>query len=86
MLKDDKLFCAHLSAPKKTLDFGMGTGIWAIDVAGAFTTANVVSMDISPIQPNWVPPNWRFEIDVAQLQWTDAPESFELIHIRAFIR
>lgn len=40
------------------MDVGTGTGIWAIDMADRFPNAQVKGIDFSPIQPNWVPPNW----------------------------
>ena len=52
------------------------------DFADLFPSAEVVGFDISPIQPSWIPPNLRFEIDDAQLPWTYTPNSFDFIHIR----
>ena len=83
MLKDDRLFEAPIRHPRRVLDVGTGTGIWAIDMADAYPAAHVIGTDISPIQPSWVPPNCVFHIDDAQLPWTYAPESFDLVHMRA---
>jgi SAM-dependent methyltransferase len=58
------------------------TGIWAIDFADEYPDCQVVGTDISPIQPTWVPPNCRFEIEDATKPWTFAPESFDFIHMR----
>ena len=33
MLKGDRLFAAPMDHPKRVLDIGTGTGIWAIDMA-----------------------------------------------------
>lgn len=33
------------------LDLGTGTGIWAIDFADEYPSANVIGTDLSPIQP-----------------------------------
>lgn len=38
--------------------------------------------DLSPIQPEWVPPNCHFEIDDVSLEWTFPPNHFDFIHIR----
>ena len=42
---------APLRNPKNVLDFGTGTGIWAIEFAEEFPDANVLGTDLSPIQP-----------------------------------
>lgn len=42
----------------------------------------MVGTDISPIQPTWIPPNLRFEIDDATQEWTFGPDSFDYIHMR----
>ncbi|KAH6868872.1 putative SAM dependent methyltransferase [Thelonectria olida] len=84
MLLGDRLFVAPIGDnPSKILDVGTGTGIWAIDVADAYASAEVIGTDISPIQPAWVPPNCKFHIDDAQLEWTCLPETFDFVHIRA---
>ncbi|PKS08525.1 hypothetical protein jhhlp_004910 [Lomentospora prolificans] len=83
MMQNDKLFMAPIGDnPRKVLDVGTGTGIWAIDMADQFPSAEVIGTDISPTQPSWTPPNCSFQIDDAQLDWTFAPESFDFIHIR----
>lgn len=33
----------------------------------------------------WVPPNLKFEIDDAQLEWTYADNDFDFIHIRCLM-
>ena len=52
------------------------------DFADRFPSAEVVGTDISPIQPSWVPPNCKFEIDDAQMPWTWAVDYFDFVHIR----
>jgi len=42
----------------------------------------VIGTDISPIQPVWVPPNLRFEIDDCTLDWTWSPDTFDFVHAR----
>ncbi|KAI1501962.1 S-adenosyl-L-methionine-dependent methyltransferase [Biscogniauxia marginata] len=83
MLLEDKLFLAPIGDnPKKVLDIGCGTGVWAIDFADAFPSSEVIGTDISPTQPAWVPANLRFEMDDCTQEWTFAPSSFDFIHIR----
>ena len=70
--------------PQRVLDFGTGTGIWAIDFADEFPSATVIGTDLSPIQPSWVPPNCMFYIDDSESTWTFKPEeAFDFIHGRA---
>jgi len=58
-----KLFLAPISEnPQRVLDVGTGTGIWAIDFADQFPSAQVIGTDLSPIQPSDVPPNVYFEV------------------------
>ncbi|KAA8567514.1 hypothetical protein EYC84_007990 [Monilinia fructicola] len=67
---------------ERVLDLGTGTGIWAIDFADLFPNASVLGTDLSPIQPDMVPPNCRFEIDDMTEEWTYPPNYFDFIHIR----
>ncbi|KAL7276587.1 hypothetical protein RUND412_000429 [Rhizina undulata] len=68
--------------PQKVLDLGTGSGIWAIDFADQFPEAQVIGVDLSPIQPQWVPPNLTFEVDDIEEPWSWADNSFDFIHIR----
>ncbi|KAI5455628.1 S-adenosyl-L-methionine-dependent methyltransferase [Mariannaea sp. PMI_226] len=84
MLLGDRLFEAPIGkTPSKILDVGTGTGIWAIDMADAYPCTEIIGIDISPVQPSWVPPNCTFHVDDAQLEWTFTPESIDFVHIRA---
>ncbi|KAF4454408.1 hypothetical protein F53441_3034 [Fusarium austroafricanum] len=55
---------------KRVLDMGTGTGIWALEFADEHPGAEVVGVDLSPIQPPFVPPNCTFEIDDLEKEWT----------------
>ncbi|KAF8250369.1 S-adenosyl-L-methionine-dependent methyltransferase [Wilcoxina mikolae CBS 423.85] len=70
------------STPHRILDVGTGTGIWPVDMADKYPSAEVIGVDLSPIQPAWIPPNCKFEVDDAENPWTYAPNSFDLIHMR----
>ncbi|RPA90327.1 S-adenosyl-L-methionine-dependent methyltransferase [Choiromyces venosus 120613-1] len=82
ILLDGALVIAPIENPQKILDVGTGTGIWAIDVADEFPSAVVIGTDLSPIQPSWVPPNCKFEVDDAESEWPYAKNSFDLVHSR----
>ncbi|KAL4926191.1 class I SAM-dependent methyltransferase [Aspergillus undulatus] len=77
-----KLYLSPLpSTIQNVLDIGTGTGIWAIDFADQHPSANVIGMDLSPIQPSWIPPNLKFEIDDYEQPWTYS-QKFDFIHGR----
>jgi SAM-dependent methyltransferase len=78
------LFRAPISSfPQRILDFGTGTGIWAIDMADEYPSAEVIGTDLSPIQPTWVPPNCKFWVDDVESDWNyRESEAFDFIHGR----
>lgn len=91
---DERLFLAPLQsgAVRKILDVGTGTGIWALDVADTFPDAQVIGVDLSPVQPPFVPPNVEFQIDDVEDDWTynqrstaatTTGQGFDFIHIRS---
>lgn len=53
-----------------------------MDVADLYPSAIVTGTDLSPVQPTWVPPNARFEIDDMESEWTFEEGFFDFIHIR----
>ncbi|KAL3425459.1 methyltransferase domain-containing protein [Phlyctema vagabunda] len=66
------------------LDMGTGTGLWAIDFATEYPSANVIGTDLSPIQKPYVPPNCSFEVSDVEESWTYSKE-FDYIHGRALV-
>ena len=77
----EKHFLAPIKDPKRILDIGTGTGIWAVEVAEDFPNATVIGNDLSAIQPKWVPPNLSFEIDDCESEWNYSTK-FDFIHTR----
>ncbi|CAG1980451.1 unnamed protein product [Fusarium graminearum] len=83
LLLDSKLFLAPIKDNvQNVLDVGTGSGIWAMDFGDQFPSAEVIGTDLSPCQPQWVPPNVRFEIEDASQTWTWEDNHFDFIHIR----
>lgn len=66
----------------RVLDFGTGTGVWAIDFAEENSRTEVLGTDLSPIQPSWFPSNCRFEVDDVESEWLYGYQSFDYIHCR----
>ncbi|KAJ5157639.1 uncharacterized protein N7482_008739 [Penicillium canariense] len=68
---------------QRVLDIGTGTGIWAIDFADSYPSAEVIGTDLSPIQPSWVPSNLQFLVDDAESPWLfSTSRPFDFIHAR----
>ncbi|KAF8854617.1 S-adenosyl-L-methionine-dependent methyltransferase [Acephala macrosclerotiorum] len=74
-----------LTNSQRCLDVGTGTGIWAIDFADEHPKTTVIGTDLSPIQPDSVPPNCRFEVDDCRDTWPYPPTYFDYVHIRALL-
>ena len=86
LLLGGKLHLAPIAeTPHKILDLGTGSGIWAIDMADKYPSAQVTGVDLAAIQPSWVPPNCRFEIEDVEEDWLFAKNSFDFIHAREFL-
>ncbi|KAL2883730.1 hypothetical protein SGCOL_000877 [Colletotrichum sp. CLE4] len=79
---DGNLHSAPLKNPQKILDIGTGTGIWAIDMGDNYPEAEIDSIDLSPIQPGFVPPNVKFLVDDAEAEWLYPDNSIDFIHLR----
>ncbi|KAF9874168.1 hypothetical protein CkaCkLH20_08151 [Colletotrichum karsti] len=69
------------SGVKRVLDVGTGTGLWAIEFAEEHPEAEVIGVDLSPVQTTFIPPNCRFEIDDIEQPWSYT-QPFDYIHIR----
>ncbi|GKT41994.1 secondary metabolism regulator LAE1 [Colletotrichum spaethianum] len=73
--------CHKTAKVGRVLDVGTGTGIWAIDFGDLHPEAEVLGVDLSPPQQEFVPPNVKFEIDDVEEEWLHS-EPFEYIHSR----
>ncbi|KAK4228587.1 Trans-aconitate 2-methyltransferase [Podospora fimiseda] len=81
-LTDGKLFLAPIGDnPQRIIDVGTGTGIWAIEIGDLFPSAEVLGLDLSPIQPQWVPPNVRFLVDDVEDEWGNG-KGWDFAHFR----
>ncbi|KAG8671621.1 hypothetical protein FPOAC2_04968 [Fusarium poae] len=83
LLSGQKLHFAPLGDnPQNILDIGTGTGIWAIEMGEQYPSANVLGIDLSPIQPTWLPPNVHFMVDDVESSWLHPQNHFDYIHSR----
>ncbi|KAK4069809.1 hypothetical protein Purlil1_13641 [Purpureocillium lilacinum] len=74
-LTDDTLFFSPVGDnPQSILDIGTGT------VGDKYPSARVCGVDLSPIQPSWVPPNVEFLIDDCRKDWL--MRNVDLAHFR----
>ncbi|OAA61872.1 Methyltransferase type 11 [Niveomyces insectorum RCEF 264] len=80
-LTDGLLFYAPIGDhPQEILDVGTGTGIWAIEVGDKFPSAHVRGIDMTPIQPVWIPPNVDFLVDDCNSEWL--AQNVDFAHFR----
>ncbi|RDW57070.1 hypothetical protein BP6252_13885 [Coleophoma cylindrospora] len=85
MTLNGKLHLAPIKKdPHHVLDIGTGTGIWAIDFATKYPSANVIGSDLSPIQPDFLPPNCTFEVEDVEDEWV-YNQKFDYIHGRLMV-
>ena len=50
-------------------------------VADQFPSAEVLGVDLSPIQPVWVPPNCKFIVDDIEDDWVNG-DNWDYVHLR----
>ncbi|KAL1963447.1 hypothetical protein VTN77DRAFT_8348 [Rasamsonia byssochlamydoides] len=81
-MTDRKLFLAPIGdSPQHVIDLGTGTGIWALDFGDQYPSAEVIGVDLSPIQPTMVSPNVKFLVDDIEQEWL-YNKPFDFIHGR----
>ena len=82
---DGKLYLAPipdtLPSGYEVLDIGTGTGTWAIEFAEEHPNAEVTGVDLSPVQPAFVPANCQFIVDDIEYDWA-YEKTFDYIHGR----
>jgi SAM-dependent methyltransferase len=83
-MEGELALCPKAQTARRVLDMGTGTGSWAMDYADAHPEAEVIGVDLSPIQPPFVPPNLVFELDDLEKEWTWS-EPFDFIFARMML-
>ena len=80
-LLNGDLHRAPLKDPKRILDLGTGSGIWAVEMGEKYPRARVIGTDLSATQPGVLPRNVRFEVDDLESKWL-YKKKFDHIHSR----
>ncbi|KJZ70012.1 hypothetical protein HIM_10593 [Hirsutella minnesotensis 3608] len=82
LLHGGSLFLSSIDLTGRSiLDIGTGTGIWAVQIADKYPSASVVGLDLSPIQPQIVPPNVQFYVEDVERDWNEIA-AYDFIHCR----
>ncbi|KAE9409660.1 S-adenosyl-L-methionine-dependent methyltransferase [Gymnopus androsaceus JB14] len=68
---------------RRVLDLGTGCGLWAINMADEFPRAEVIGIDLAPLQPRTVPPNCTFELCDLETGIPYPDGYFDLVHARS---
>ncbi|KAK4126822.1 S-adenosyl-L-methionine-dependent methyltransferase [Parathielavia appendiculata] len=66
----------------EVLDLGTGTGIWAMELGDRYPNSTITGIDLSPIQPTFVPENVHFFVDDFDEEWVDPENKYDFIHLR----
>ena len=87
LLRNGANYSAPISSePTTILDLGTGTGLWAVEMADQFPSAQILGVDIAAVQPSWVPPNCEFELldieNPEDWQVVVAKKQYDYIHAR----
>ncbi|KAJ6438995.1 glycoside hydrolase family 76 [Purpureocillium lavendulum] len=85
ILLGGRLYLAPLSLtrpPLRILDVATGVGDWAIEMGDLFPASTVIATDLSPIQPENVPPNVFFYVEDSgqRLTWLTRRDPWEFSH------
>jgi hypothetical protein len=51
-------------------------------VGDKYPEAQITGIDLSPIQPNFVPENVHFFVDDFEEEWVDPENKYDYIHVR----
>lgn len=76
---------APVQYPRRALDLGTGTGVWAMEMSDKYPQCMVYGVDLSPIQPTWAPANLKFEIEDVEDEWTWPANHFDLIYSKLML-
>ncbi|KAH7230115.1 S-adenosyl-L-methionine-dependent methyltransferase [Fusarium redolens] len=70
------------STYRRVLDIGTASGRWALDFADEHPGVEVTSIDLTPLAPNYVPPNLCFQVVKSLDLQTFKKSSQDFVHLR----
>jgi ubiquinone/menaquinone biosynthesis C-methylase UbiE len=73
---------APITAPKKILDIGAGSGAWDVEVASELPNATVIGLDLNPVRRKDVPQNCNFVVGDINDGLKFDTDSFDLVNSR----
>ncbi|KAI1387972.1 S-adenosyl-L-methionine-dependent methyltransferase [Hypoxylon trugodes] len=80
---DGELYLCPVVNPRRVLDIGTGTGIWAVEFGMRNPDSDVLGIDLNPTpQPPYIVPNCHFQIADVYDDWGFG-HRFDFIHIRS---
>jgi len=82
ILFDDRRILVPVKNPKQILDIGCGTGAWAVELADEISESYVYGIDLSPVQPVYVPDNCIFILENILRGSSFPDDKFDLIQSR----
>jgi hypothetical protein len=66
------------------VDLGTGSGKWVLEVANEYPSTRVIGMDLSPIQPTFVPTNAEFIVEDVNQGISLSDASTDVVHSRYY--
>ncbi|KAL7621888.1 hypothetical protein AAE478_007388 [Parahypoxylon ruwenzoriense] len=80
---DGDLHLCPVVKPKRVLDVGTGTGVWAIEFAKRNPDSDVLGIDLNPVPPPpFAAPNCHYQIADVDEEWR-FNHPFNFIHVRS---
>jgi len=81
----DRHFLAPIKSPCHILDIGTGTGDWAFDVADKFPNAQVLGIDLNPVEKvkEALPPNLEYLKEDVREEWNIEGRKYDYVHLRS---
>ncbi|KXH52526.1 TAM domain methyltransferase [Colletotrichum salicis] len=84
--KQGRYLCPNHEPEQDREDMKHALVVHICDVGDNYPEAEIDGIDLSPIQPGFVPPNVKFLVDDAEAEWLYPDNSIDFIHLRQGIK